>query len=113
MISDCWGHPRRKYLTKLVMHISPRLKRTSSARMMSSHLIISGKQTLQFDYLSSHSLSTTGRMKPDRDVPLDEHASQNNWPFLRASISTKVVDLATTGMLPLCQLDSFLFLYTL
>ena len=113
MISACWRYPRCNHLTKSVMHTGSRLKRTPCARMMSSHLMFFGQQTLQFDYLSSHSLPTTGRVKPDRDVPVDEHVSQNNWPFLRALTSTKVVDLATTGMLPLCKLGSFLYLYTI
>ena len=74
------------------MHAGSRLKRTSCARMMSSHLMLFSKQTLLFDYLSSHFLPTTGRMNPDRDFPVDEHvASQNNWLFVRASSSTKVV----------------------
>ena len=94
------------------MHTGSRLKRTPCAIMMSSHLIFFGKQALQFDDLSSHSLPIVGRMKPDRDVPVDEHVvSRDNWPFVRASSSTRVVDPASTGTLPLGKLDSFLFLY--
>ena len=114
MISACWRYPRCNHLTKSATHNRFTPERAPCARMMSFHLILFSKQTLQFDDLSSHSLPITGRMKLDRDVPVDEHVvSQNNWPFLRASTSTKVVDLATTGMLPLCKLGSFLYLYTI